>query len=106
MSLFSISEIHPPKLKSEQKRQRLTIQSVAAYNEAIASSGILAPIGPLHLVDIHHLTRGERHSSIPICAARSLSRCMPMPIRLKRACFSLVNCKGDHELQRHSFPKR
>ena len=58
MSFFSISEIYPPRLKTEEKRQHLTLASVDAYNEAIAESGILVPSGPLHLIDIHRLTKG------------------------------------------------
>ena len=58
MSFFSISEVYPPKLKTEDKRKHLTYQNVDLYNEAIQGSGLLVPDGALYLVDLHHLTQG------------------------------------------------
>ncbi|CAL8470181.1 g9723 [Coccomyxa elongata] len=58
MSFFSISEVFPPKLKTEEKRKHLTYQNVDFYNEAIQESGLLVPDGALYLVDLHHLTQG------------------------------------------------
>ena len=58
VSYFSISEVYPPKLKTEDKREHLTPARVDAYNRAIANSAILSPDGPFHLIDIHGLTQG------------------------------------------------
>ena len=58
MSFFSISEVFPPKLKTEEKRKHLTYQNVDLYNEAIQKAGLLVPDGALYLVDLHHLTQG------------------------------------------------
>lgn len=58
INLFSISEVYPPKLKTEEKRVHLTPANVDAYNLAMAKSGVFSPSGPFHLVDIHSLTRG------------------------------------------------
>lgn len=63
VSFFSISEVYPPKLKTEEKRVHLTPANVDAYNLAMAKSGVLSPSGPFHLVDIHSLTRGMAASS-------------------------------------------
>lgn len=58
MAFFSITEVYPPRLRTEEKRQHLTPPAVDAYNRVINSSGILSPEGPLHLIDMHHLTQG------------------------------------------------
>ncbi len=58
MSFFSISEVYPPKLKTEEKRMHLTYDNVDKYNEAISRSGLLVPKGPCYLIDLHHLTQG------------------------------------------------
>jgi hypothetical protein len=58
ISFFSISEVYPPKLKTDEKRLHLTYDNVDWYNEAIQQSGLLVPQGPLYLVDLHHLTQG------------------------------------------------
>lgn len=58
MSFFSISEVYPPKLKTEEKRLHLTYNNVDKYNEAIQDSGLLVPKGPCYLIDLHHLTQG------------------------------------------------
>jgi hypothetical protein len=58
MSVFSISEVYPPKLKTEEKRAHLTLANVDKYNKALNDSGILVPEGALYLVDVHHLTQG------------------------------------------------
>ena len=60
MSFFSISEVYPPKLKTEEKRLHLTLNAVDLYNRAIQDSGLLVPDGGLYLVDLHHLTQGAR----------------------------------------------
>lgn len=65
VSYFSISEVYPPKLKTEDKREHLTPARVDAYNYAIANSAVLSPDGPFHLIDIHSLTRG----ALPSCTA-------------------------------------
>ncbi|KAK9784750.1 hypothetical protein WJX73_000604 [Symbiochloris irregularis] len=57
-ALFSITEVYPPRLRTEEKRQHLTLPMVDAYNQAIAASGILAPPGTMTLIDMHHLTQG------------------------------------------------
>ncbi|CAL5218696.1 g407 [Coccomyxa viridis] len=58
VSFFSISEVYPPKLKTEEKRLHLTLESVDLYNRAIQDAGLLVPDGALYLVDMHHLTQG------------------------------------------------
>ncbi|KAK9832424.1 hypothetical protein WJX74_009685 [Apatococcus lobatus] len=58
LSLFSISEVYPPKFKTEEKRAHMTLGEVDAYNRAIMNSSVLVPSGPLHLLDMHHLTQG------------------------------------------------
>ena len=60
LSFFSISEVYPPKLKTEDKRLHLTLPNVDKYNNVINESGILVPDGSLYLIDLHHLTQGER----------------------------------------------
>ena len=57
--MFSITEVYPPRLKTDEKREHLTLASVDAYNEAVAESGILSPKGPVYLIDIHRLTLGR-----------------------------------------------
>ena len=59
MHLLSITEVYPAKLKSEEKRQALTLQRVDEYNQCIQDSHILLPDGPFSLVDMHHLTKGR-----------------------------------------------
>ena len=58
VSFFSISEVYPPKLKTEEKRLHLTLENVDLYNRAIQEAGLLVPEGALYLVDLHHLTSG------------------------------------------------
>lgn len=58
ISLCSLTEVYPPKLRSEEKRQKMTYQNVDAYNLVLATSGIFVPHGPMYLLDIHHLTQG------------------------------------------------
>ena len=65
VSYFSMSEVYPPKLKTEDKREHLTPARVDAYNSAIANSAVLSPDGPFHLIDIHSLTQG----ALPVCTA-------------------------------------
>ena len=60
VSFFSISEVYPPKLKTEEKRLHLTLENVDLYNRAIQEAGLLVPDGALYLVDLHHLTSGGR----------------------------------------------
>ena len=60
VSFFSISEVYPPKLKTEEKRLHLTLENVDLYNRAIQDAGLLVPDGALYLVDMHHLTQGGR----------------------------------------------
>ena len=64
MSIFSISEVYPPKLKTEEKRQHLTLANVDKYNRVMNDSHILVPDGSLYLVDMHHLTQGELHNLV------------------------------------------
>lgn len=59
VSFFSLTQIYPPKLKTEEKRQRLTLANLDLYNRAIAESNVLVPEGLFYLVDIHQLTSGE-----------------------------------------------
>ena len=59
VSFFSISEVYPPKLKTEEKRLHLTLEAVDLYNRAIQDAGLLVPEGALYLVDLHHLTQGK-----------------------------------------------
>ena len=59
LTLCSITEVFPPKLRAEDKRQKMTLRNVDAYNRAVADSNLLVPNGPMYLLDIHHLTQGE-----------------------------------------------
>lgn len=59
MSIFSMSEVYPPKLKTEEKRQHLTLANVDKYNKVMNESHILVPDGSLYLIDMHHLTQGQ-----------------------------------------------
>lgn len=73
VSFFSISEVYPPKLKTEEKRLHLTLENVDLYNRAIQDAGLLVPDGALYLVDMHHLTQGGRPRALrlsfgPYCA--------------------------------------
>ena len=60
MHFLSITEVFPPKLKTDEKKQALTLQRVDEYNQCILDSHMLLPAGPFGLVDMHHLTRGIR----------------------------------------------
>ena len=77
MSFFSISEVYPPKLKTEEKRLHLTLNAVDLYNRAIQDSGLLVPDGGLYLVDLQHLTQGARpkqsHRSCTFCSVPQLA---------------------------------
>lgn len=64
MHFLSITEVYPPKLKTEEKRQRLTLQNVDLYNQRIKDSHMIQPEGPFDLIDMHHLTQGRHPSSI------------------------------------------
>ena len=59
MHFLSISEVYPPKLKTEEKRQALTLQNVDKYNQCIQDSHMIQPDGPFDLIDMHHLTQGR-----------------------------------------------
>lgn len=59
VSFFSLTQIYPPKLKTEEKRLRLTLANLDLYNRAIAKSNLLVPEGLFYLLDIHHLTSGK-----------------------------------------------
>ncbi len=48
----------PPKLKTAEKRQRLTLKSVDLYNQALLQGDLVVPNGPFYLLDMHHLTAG------------------------------------------------
>lgn len=63
MHLLSITEVYPAKLKSEEKRQALTLQRVDEYNQCIHDSHVLLPDGPFSLIDMHHLTKGRLNYS-------------------------------------------
>ncbi|KAL3149930.1 hypothetical protein ABBQ38_013293 [Trebouxia sp. C0009 RCD-2024] len=58
MHFLSITEVYPAKLRSEEKRQALTLQRVDEYNQCIQDSHTLLPAGPFSLIDMHHLTQG------------------------------------------------
>ena len=59
MYFLSITEVFPPKLKSDEKKEMLTPQRVNEYNQCIQDSKILMPDGPFSLIDMHHLTEGN-----------------------------------------------
>lgn len=59
MHFLSITEVYPAKLKSEEKRQALTLRRVDEYNQCIQDSHTLLPEGPFSLIDMHHLTQGK-----------------------------------------------
>ena len=59
MHFLSITEVYPAKLKSEEKRQALTLPRVDEYNQCIQDSHTLMPEGPFSLIDMHHLTQGK-----------------------------------------------
>lgn len=58
MQFLSITEVYPAKLKTEEKRQALTLRRVDEYNQCIQGSRILLPDGPFSLIDMHRLTQG------------------------------------------------
>lgn len=58
LSIFSITAVYPPRLKTKNKQQNLTKQQVAAYNRFMIQHSMLAPVGPFQLLDIHRLTQG------------------------------------------------
>lgn len=62
MYFLSITEVFPPKLKSDEKKEMLTLQRVNDYNQCIQDSKILMPDGPFSLIDMHHLTEGNESS--------------------------------------------
>ena len=68
MHFLSITEVFPPKLKTDEKKQALTLQRVDEYNQCILDSHMLLPAGPFSLVDMHHLTRGMRCSALQACS--------------------------------------
>lgn len=59
MQFLSITEVYPAKLKTEEKRQALTLRRVDEYNQCIQGSRILLPDGPFSLIDMHRLTQGK-----------------------------------------------
>ena len=81
MSFFSVSEVYPPKLKTEDKRLHLTLANVDAYNRAINDSGVLVPGGPLYLIDVHHLTQGAPRR--PLLTAQGASHAAESQTRLQ-----------------------
>ena len=80
MHFLSITEVFPPKLKTDEKKQALTLQHVDEYNQCILDSHMLMPAGPFGLIDMHHLTRGMRSAAL---------RCMPA---LAHLIFGLYAC--------------
>lgn len=64
MHFLSITEVFPPKLKNDEKKQALTLQRVDEYNQCILDSHMLLPAGPFGLIDMHHLTRGMRCAAL------------------------------------------
>jgi len=80
MHFLSITEVFPPKLKTDEKKQALTLQRVDEYNQCILDSHMLLPAGPFSLVDMHHLTRGMRCAALrckPALLHISSLDCMP-----------------------------
>ena len=71
MHFLSISEVYPPKLKTKEKQERLTLQNVDKYNQRIQSSRMIQPDGPFDLIDMHHLTQGR----YLICPAKAEISC-------------------------------
>ncbi len=71
MHFLSITEVFPPKLKTDEKKQALTLQRVDEYNQCILDSHMLLPAGPFGLVDMHHLTRGM--CCVPLHCTRALA---------------------------------
>ncbi len=69
MHFLSITEVFPPKLKTDEKKQALTLQRVDEYNQCILDSHMLLPAGPFGLVDMHHLTRGMRSAALRCTSA-------------------------------------
>ena len=88
MSFFSISEVYPPKLKTEEKRARLTLANVDKYNKALNDSGVLVPEGALYLIDVHNLTQG-------VAAAPATELCSP-------ACMHARSGNAAAPLQHHT----
>ena len=64
MHFLSITEVYPPKLKSDEKRQALTLQRVDEYNQCIQDSKLLLPDGPFSLIDMHRLTSGKTTTAL------------------------------------------
>ena len=58
VTFFTLTEVYPPKLRTDEKRSTMTLENVDAYNSAIAESNLLVPGGPCYLLDVHHLTQG------------------------------------------------
>ena len=58
--MLSITEVFPPKLKSDEKRQMLTLQQVSKYNHGLINSKLLLPGGLFSLIDMHRLTKGTQ----------------------------------------------
>ncbi|KAI3431801.1 hypothetical protein D9Q98_010554 [Chlorella vulgaris] len=63
--LASSTETFPNRMRTEVKQQRMTPSNVDSYNQALAQAGVLAPAGPLHLLDLFPLTQhcGEECST-------------------------------------------
>jgi len=55
---ISLSSLIHHKLLSEQKRQMMNNSQVQSYNGAVSWAGLLAPRGPLILLDLHSVSQG------------------------------------------------
>lgn len=91
LAMFSITEVYPPRLKTDEKRQHLTLALVDAYNEIIGDSGILAPAGPVFLIDVHRLTKGTQ---VGLCICHRKPASMPRPMATPhQVYFSTTLCQ-------------
>lgn len=94
MHFLSISEVNPPKLKTEEKRERLTLRNVDEYNQQIQSSHMLQPDGPFDLIDMHQLTQGW----YLMCSASAEIQCTWLAVGLAdtASCCSHVSLTYAH----------
>ena len=80
VSLFSLTEVEHGKLRAEDKREKMTLRNVDAYNAVLGDSQLLFPAGPMHLIDIHRLTQGLRSLLLSLALiAKKISRLVRGP---------------------------
>lgn len=94
ISVCSLTEVYPPKLRSEEKRQRMTYANVDAYNSALAASGLLVPHGPMYLLDVHHLTQGVVRTAAVRAAPKGL--CHDQHLGIAAGCGPRCTADGIH----------